>query len=335
MGTQPNIQTIEEPPAEYYLLDCEFATELNYQSKTTRDVPLEIAIGHYLNGKCLGYLAEYLYWPNMLARDLKRGIKHSGYSFDEYLKKGQIANIVEELNAFIKQPLPFVGWNVKTDLHHLLACLDSRFCLHNQVIQSFSIDQYIMHSQNLPTLPGLRETVRKLHLPLATTKDKAITDVEMTAEVFAYYFNHDEINTTIKQLSQQASAITINKGETLAKSSASIAPNAIPFDLKLMDGRTLPSVQLPRTIRYIICTARDHQMTKNQTKQLNTWLVGMGANHRMVQCTKPSQANFGIFVGDAKSYHQLREDQFTIKLKKLQHSHKTVISLSANNRDKK
>lgn len=212
MVTQQNIQTIEEPPTEYYLLDCEFATELNYQSKTTRNVPLEIAIGHHLNGKCLGYLAEYLYWPNMLARNLKRGIKHSSYSFDEYLKKGQVANIVEELNAFIKR------------------------------------------------------------------------------------------------LSQHASAITINKGETLAKSSAPVDQKAIPFDLKLMDGRILPSVQLPRTIRYIICTARNHQMTKNQTKQLNTWLVGIDAHHRMVQCTKPSQASFGIFVGDAKSYHQLRED---------------------------
>nr|WP_302427283.1 hypothetical protein [Limosilactobacillus mucosae] len=190
-------------------------------------------------------MAEYLYWPNMLARNLKRGIKHSSHSFDEYLKKGQVANIIEELNAFIKRPLPFVGWNVNTDLHHLLACLDSRFRLHNQSILSFSIDQYIMHSihsQNLPTLPGLRETVRKLHLPLAVIKDKAITDVEMTAEVFAYYFNHDEINTTIKQLSQHASAITINKGETLAKSSAPVDQKAIPFDLKLMDGRILPSV---------------------------------------------------------------------------------------------
>lgn len=49
-----------EPPNEYYLLDCEFATELNLQSKEIRIVPLEIAIGHYLNGKrisCL--LAQY------------------------------------------------------------------------------------------------------------------------------------------------------------------------------------------------------------------------------------------------------------------------------------
>lgn len=33
-----------EPPNEYYLLDCEFATELNLQSKEIRIVPLEIAI---------------------------------------------------------------------------------------------------------------------------------------------------------------------------------------------------------------------------------------------------------------------------------------------------
>ena len=42
-----------EPPTEYYLLDCEFATELNLESKEIRIVPLEIAIGHYLNGKPL------------------------------------------------------------------------------------------------------------------------------------------------------------------------------------------------------------------------------------------------------------------------------------------
>lgn len=211
MVKQSIILELEEPPMEYYLLDCEFATELNFQSKTIQTVPLEIAIGHYLNGKRLGYLAEYLYWPNMLARDLKRGIRHSGYSFAEYLQKGNVANVVEELNAFLKRPLPFVGWNVKTDLGHLLNCLDSRFCLHDRAIQSFSIDQYIMHAQNLPNLPGLRETVRDLHLPLAAEKDKAITDVEMAAEVFAYCFNHDEVNTTIKQLTQQAQAVTINK----------------------------------------------------------------------------------------------------------------------------
>ena len=42
-----------EPPTEYYLLDCEFATELNLESKEIRIVPLEIAIGNYLNGKPL------------------------------------------------------------------------------------------------------------------------------------------------------------------------------------------------------------------------------------------------------------------------------------------
>lgn len=104
-----------EPPNEYYLLDCEFATELNLQSKEIRTVPLEIAIGHYLNGKRISCLSEYLYWPNMLVRDLKRGISHSSFQFSEYMKKGHLSLVVDELNSFTKKPLPFVGWNVRHD----------------------------------------------------------------------------------------------------------------------------------------------------------------------------------------------------------------------------
>lgn len=117
-----------EPPNEYYLLDCEFATELNLQSKEIRIVPLEIAIGHYLNGKRISCLSEYLYWPNMLARDLKRGISHSSFQFSEYMKKGQLSLVVDELNSFTKKSLPFVGWNVRHDLDVLCSCLDSLSC---------------------------------------------------------------------------------------------------------------------------------------------------------------------------------------------------------------
>ena len=179
-----------EPPNEYYLLDCEFATELNLQSKEIRTVPLEIAIGHYLNGKRISCLSEYLYWPNMLARDLKRGISHSSFQFSEYMKKGQLSLVVDELNSFTKKPLPFVGWNVRHDLDVLCSCLDSLSCLNSRGIQFFSIDHYLMRKHNLANLPSLRDTVNQFHLPLAKMKDVAITDVEMTAEVYALSLIH-------------------------------------------------------------------------------------------------------------------------------------------------
>lgn len=189
-----------EPPTEYYLLDCEFATELNLESREIRIVPLEIAIGHYLNGKRISCLSEYLYWPNMLARDLKRGINHSGFQFSEYMKKGQVSLVV----SFTKKPLPFVGWNVRHDLDVLCNCLNSMSCLSIQEIQFFAIDLYLMKKHNLANLPSLRDTVNQLHLPLAKIKDIAITDVEMTAEVYAYFFNRNELSAAVNQLTKKA-----------------------------------------------------------------------------------------------------------------------------------
>lgn len=309
-----------EPPNEYYLLDCEFATELNLQSKEIRTVPLEIAIGHYLNGKRISCLSEYLYWPNMLARDLKRGISHSSFQFSEYMKKGQLSLVVDELNSFTKKPLPFVGWNVRHDLDVLCSCLDSLSCLNSNAIQFFSIDHYLMKKHNLANIPSLRDTVNRFHLPLAKMKDVAITDVEMTAEVYAYLFNRNELSAAMNQLTKK----------TVSQNITSRTETVIPAQMKLMNGRVLPTDRLPKTICYIVCTGKGQKITSEQAKRLRKWLTNMSTNHLLIQRTKPAQANIGIYVGNAKSFAELPEELVTTKLRKLQRAGKPIISLAAS-----
>lgn len=312
-----------EPPTEYYLLDCEFATELDLESREIRIVPLEIAIGHYLNGKMIRCLSEYLYWPNMLARDLKRGINHSGFQFSEYMKKGQVSLVIDELNSFTKKSLPFVGWNIRHDLDVLCNCLDSLSCLNSQAIQFFSIDQYLMERYNLNNFPGLRDTINQLHLPLAKVKDIAITDVEMTAEVYAYFFNRNELSAAMNQLTKK----TVSQDAIISQTEMPV----MPTQLKLMNGRVLSTIRLPKAIYYVVCTGRSQKMTSEQAERLRKWLTNISTSHRLIQCTKPVQADIGIYVGNAKSFAEIPDDLVTAKIKKLQRAGKPIISLVANN----
>ncbi len=83
-----------------------------------------------------------------------------------------------------------------------------------------------MKKHNLANLPSLRDTVNQLHLPLAKIKDIAITDVEMTAEVYAYFFNHNELSAAMNQLTKK----TVSQ-DTI------IPQTELPTQLKLMNDR--------------------------------------------------------------------------------------------------
>lgn len=256
----------------------------------------------------------------MLARDLKRGINYSGFQFSEYMKKGQVSLVVDELNSFTKKPLPFVGWNVRHDLDVLCNCLNSMSCLSIQEIQFFSIDLYLMKKHNLANLPSLRDTVNQLHLPLAKIKDIAITDVEMTAEIYTYLFNHNELSAAVNQLTKKA----------MSQNITSQTETVMPTQLKLMNGSVLPTNRLPKTICYIVCTGKDRKITSEQAERLRKWLTSMSTNHLLIQRTKPAQANIGIYVGNAKSFAELPEELVTTKIRKLQRAGKPIISLTAS-----
>lgn len=188
-----------------------------------------------------------------------------------------------------------------------------------QEIQFFSIDLYLMKKHNLANLPSLRDTVNQLHLPLAKIKDIAITDVEMTAEVYAYFFNHNELSAAMNQLTKK----TVSQ-DTI------IPQTELPTQLKLMNDRVLPTNRLPKVICYIVCTGRGQKITSEQAERLRKWLTNMSISHRLIQCTKPVQADIGIYVGNAKSFAELPEEPITTKIRKLQRAGKPIISLTAS-----
>ena len=119
-----------------------------------------------------------------------------------------------------------------------------------------------MKKHNLANLPSLRDTVNQYHLPLAKIKDVAITDVEMTAEVYAYLFNRNELSTAINQLTKK----------TVSQNITSRTEIIIPAQMKLMNGSALPTNRLPKTICYIVCTGKGQKITLEQAKRLRKWL---------------------------------------------------------------
>lgn len=104
----------------------------------------------------------------------------------------------------------------------------------------------------------------------------------------------------------------------------------MPAQLKLMNGRVLPTNRLPKTICYIVCTGKGQRITSKQAERLRKWLTSMSTNHLLIQRTKPAQANIGIYVGNAKFFAELPEELVTTKLKKLQRAGKPIISLTAS-----
>ena len=104
----------------------------------------------------------------------------------------------------------------------------------------------------------------------------------------------------------------------------------IPAQMKLMDGRVLPTDRLPKTICYIVCTGKGQRITSKQAERLRKWLTSMFTNHLLIQRTKPAQANIGIYVGNAKSFAELPEELVTTKLRKLQRAGKPIISLAVS-----
>lgn len=115
-----------------------------------------------------------------------------------------------------------------------------------------------MKKHNLANLPSLRDTVNQLHLPLAKIKDVAITDVEMTAEIYAYFFNRNELSAAMNQLTKKA----------VSQNITSQTETVIPVQMKLMNGRALPTNRLPKTICYIVCTGKSQKITSEQAERL-------------------------------------------------------------------